>query len=196
MSEAVAGDADAFKADVKAQLREVDWAPVICTTASRGRRVQEVLAAILAAGEQHRRRVPTATLNMVLREAVAWKAPPSQRGSGRQGRIYYATQAGSSPPSFVLFVNDPRLFSADYRRCALPCVCVCVCALTGRALAVVIAARRSISPPPCPSSLETHTYTHTKQHLNACACRGQHAGTWSALCARTWALKAAPSGCT
>lgn len=83
---------------------------------SKGRRVDEVLKAILTAGEQHRRRVSTATLNLVLREAVAWKAPPSQRGSGKQGRIYYATQAGNRPPSFVLFVNDPRLFSDDYRR--------------------------------------------------------------------------------
>lgn len=83
---------------------------------SKGRRVDEVLKAILAAGDEHKRRISTATLNLVLREAVAWKAPPSQRGSGKQGRIYYATQAASSPPTFVLFVNDPRLFSEDYRR--------------------------------------------------------------------------------
>lgn len=88
---------------------------------SKGRRVDEVLKAILAAGEEHRRRISTATLNLVLREAVAWKAPPSQRGSGKQGRIYYATQAASKPPTFVLFVNDPRLFSEDYRRCGTCC---------------------------------------------------------------------------
>eukprot|EP00775_Hariotina_reticulata_P007231 gene7231-7444_t len=111
-----ADDMDAYKADVKAQLRAVGWAPVVCTTASKGRRVDEVVKAILAAGEQHRRRVSTATLNLVLREAVAWKAPPSQRGSGKQGRLYYATQATANPPTFVLFVNDPRLFPEDYRR--------------------------------------------------------------------------------
>eukprot|EP00878_Enallax_costatus_P023248 GHUV01024717.1.p1 GENE.GHUV01024717.1~~GHUV01024717.1.p1 ORF type:complete len:327 (+),score=101.97 GHUV01024717.1:120-1100(+) len=112
----VSEDMDAYRADVKAQLREVGWANVVCTTASKGKRVDEVVSAILAAGEQHRRRISTATLNLVLREAVAWKAPPSQRGSGKQGRVYYATQAASSPPTFVLFVNDPRLFSDDYRR--------------------------------------------------------------------------------
>lgn len=53
-----------------AQLRAISWAPVVCTTASRGRRVEEVVAAVLAVGEQHRRRVPTATLNLV-RGAVA-----------------------------------------------------------------------------------------------------------------------------
>lgn len=86
---------------------------------SKGQNVDAVLKGILAAGQQHRRRISTATLNLVLREAVAWKAPPSQRGSGRQGRIYYATQAASNPPTFVLFVNDPRLFSEDYRRWGL-----------------------------------------------------------------------------
>jgi hypothetical protein len=90
---------------------------------SQGRSVDQVVAAVLAAGEQHRRRVSTATLNLVLREAVAWKAPPSQRGSLRQGRIYYATQAAVSPPTFVLFVNDPKLFPDDYRRWVQLAVC-------------------------------------------------------------------------
>jgi predicted GTPase len=95
---------------------------------SKGRSVDQVVAAVLAAGEQHRRRVSTATLNLVLREAVAWKAPPSQRGNLKQGRIYYATQAAVSPPTFVLFVNDPRLFPDDYRRW-VELVHGCACAL-------------------------------------------------------------------
>ena len=57
-----------------------------------GKAVPEVVEAILKAGEQHRRRVSTATLNLVLKEATAWKAPPSQRGSMKKGKIYYATQ--------------------------------------------------------------------------------------------------------
>jgi GTP-binding protein len=112
----LADDQQAYIDDVKAQLRHVGWAGVVCTNARRGRGVPEVLEAVLKAGEQHRRRVSTATLNMVVREAVSWKAPPSLRGSGRQGRVYYATQAATQPPTFVLFVNDPRLFSDDYRR--------------------------------------------------------------------------------
>lgn len=102
--------------DTLAQLRAIGWATVVCTTASRGRQVQEVVSAVLAAGEQHRRRVSTATLNLVVREAVAWKGPPMARGSGKQGRVYYATQAAVRPPTFVMFVNDPRLFPDDYRR--------------------------------------------------------------------------------
>ncbi|KAI8466297.1 MAG: P-loop containing nucleoside triphosphate hydrolase protein [Monoraphidium minutum] len=102
--------------DTLFQLRAIGFATVVCTTASRGRRVDDVVTAVLAAGVQHRRRVATATLNLVVREAVAWKAPPMARGGGRQGRVYYATQAATRPPTFVMFVNDPRLFSDDYRR--------------------------------------------------------------------------------
>ncbi|MEL7316518.1 MAG: ribosome biogenesis GTPase Der, partial [Cyanobacteria bacterium J06559_3] len=35
---------------------------------------------------------------------------------GRQGRIYYGTQVTSRPPTFALFVNDPKLFGDNYRR--------------------------------------------------------------------------------
>ena len=37
---------------------------------------------------------------------MGWKNPPNQ--GGRSGRVYYVTQAGSRPPTFVFFVNDPK----------------------------------------------------------------------------------------
>ena len=44
-----------------------------------------------------RRRISTATLNMVVREAVAWRGPPSRKGDTRKGRVYYGTQARQQP---------------------------------------------------------------------------------------------------
>ena len=58
-----------------------------------GQRVGKLLEAAAAASAEHRRRVSTATLNLVLREAANWRQPPAARGSPRKGRIYYATQA-------------------------------------------------------------------------------------------------------
>lgn len=84
--------------------------------APAGKRVDEVLKAVLDAGKQHARRITTATLNMVLKEATGFKSPPTQRTGGRKGKMYYATQAASRPPAFVFFVNDPKLFPDDYRR--------------------------------------------------------------------------------
>ena len=45
---------------------------------------------------------------------MAWKNPPNQ--GGRSGRVYYVTQAGKRPPTFVFFVNDPKLFPESYLR--------------------------------------------------------------------------------
>lgn len=77
------------------QLRPVEWANIVFTSAVTGQRVKRVLDAVTAAAEEHRRRVTTATLNLVLSDAVGWRAPPST-GSGKRGRIYYATQVGGA----------------------------------------------------------------------------------------------------
>ena len=48
-------------------------------------------------------------------EAIKEYHPPRAKRS-KVPKIYYATQVGSCPPTFVLFVNEPRLFSREYRR--------------------------------------------------------------------------------
>ena len=41
----------------------------------------------------------------------------SPRARGRRAtKVYYATQIAAPPPTFVIFVNDVALFTADYRR--------------------------------------------------------------------------------
>ena len=52
----------------------------------------KLLEAVEGAVEQHRRRISTATLNLVVRDAVTWRPSPTPKGSKRRGRIYYATQ--------------------------------------------------------------------------------------------------------
>ena len=104
-----------FEANVRAELRPIEWANIVFTSALTGQRVKRVLDAATAAAEEHRRRITTATLNMVIQDATGWRAPPST-GSGRRGRVYYGTQAGIKPPTFVLFCNDPKLFAEDYRK--------------------------------------------------------------------------------
>ena len=57
----------------------------------------------------------TSVVNEVIKEAITWRSPPTKR-SGKQGRIYYGTQVKNQPPTFSLFVNDPKLFGSTYRR--------------------------------------------------------------------------------
>ena len=104
-----------YDKDVREKLRCLDWAPIVYCSASSGQRINKILETAIGAGEQRARRLPTATLNQVIRDAVALKQPPTGRG-GKKGRIYYCTQAGIKPPTFVFFVNDSKLFPEIYRR--------------------------------------------------------------------------------
>ncbi len=101
--------------ELRSKLYFLDWATMIFTSALTGQRVDSIFALATVAVEQHRRRVTTSVVNEVLKEALSWRSPPTTRG-GRQGRLYYGTQVASKPPSFTLFVNEPKLFGETYRR--------------------------------------------------------------------------------
>ena len=64
--------------------------------------------------EARRRRLPTADLNALLVKAIRDHVPPLVRN--RRFKLFYATQAGIDPPTFILFVNDPALVHFSYRR--------------------------------------------------------------------------------
>ncbi len=101
--------------ELRAKLYFLHWSKMIFISALTGKRVENIFDHALAAFDQHRRRVTTSVVNEVLKEAICWKSPPTTRG-GKQGRIYYGTQVKNSPPTFSLFVNDPKLFGITYRR--------------------------------------------------------------------------------
>ncbi len=101
--------------ELRAKLYFLDWATMLFTSALTGQRVESIFALANVAVEQHRRRVSTSVVNEVLKEALSWRSPPTTRG-GRQGRLYYGTQVAHRPPSFTMFVNDPKLFGDTYRR--------------------------------------------------------------------------------
>ena len=101
--------------ELRSKLYFLDWSQMLFTSALTGQRVEKIFTLAALAVEQHRRRISTSIVNEVLAEALSWRSPPTSRG-GRQGRLYYGTQVASKPPSFTLFVNDPKLFGDTYRR--------------------------------------------------------------------------------
>ena len=64
--------------------------------------------------EQQCLRIPTAVLNDLLEDAKMINPPPAH--SGRVAKIYYMTQVGIRPPTFVMFVNDAKLIHFSYVR--------------------------------------------------------------------------------
>jgi len=103
-----------YTTEMRQKLRVFEYAEIVFTSALTGQRIQKILDSAYTASVNHRKRLTTATLNTVVQEATLWKMPPSR--NGRKGRIYYITQASIRPPTFVFFVNDPKLFPETYRR--------------------------------------------------------------------------------
>ena len=99
---------------IRDQLNFAPWAPVSYISAKTGQRVTQPLEVALKVIEERHRRVATPELNRWLRSVLGQRDTPSRKG--RQVRVLYATQAESTTPTFVFFVNEPELVHFSYRR--------------------------------------------------------------------------------
>lgn len=103
-----------FTEKVYKALSYMTYAPVIFLSAKTGQRVGKLFGLINSCCEQSMIRITTGTLNDVLNDATARVQPPSDKG--RYLKIYYMTQIGIQPPTFVIFCNSAELFHFSYRR--------------------------------------------------------------------------------
>lgn len=92
----------------------LDYVPIAFITAKSGKNTQMLLDLAQNLHKQATSRVGTGELNRVVQLATTAQ-PPSSR-QNRQGRIYFATQVATNPPTIVLFTNGPELFDNTYRR--------------------------------------------------------------------------------
>ncbi len=102
-------------AATREELAFMAHAPVLLTSAVTGAGVTAIITAARRVAEQAARRIPTGTLNKLLEQIIAHQPPPSGPG-GRHVRLYYATQASSSPPTFFISTNQPAAIGYAYRR--------------------------------------------------------------------------------
>ena len=114
MVEKETGTLEKTRKKVLNDLKFMDYAPVAFISAFTGQRVNTILQQVSGIYQNARRRVPTGVLNDVVNDAVNDLQPPMQ--GGRRLRIYYATQGGVQPPTFILFVKDPDLLNFSYER--------------------------------------------------------------------------------
>ncbi|HEX2922947.1 MAG TPA: ribosome biogenesis GTPase Der, partial [Chloroflexota bacterium] len=95
-------------------LKFADYVPIIFTSALTKQRVPKLLDTALQIAQEREKRIPTAALNDAMQEAFVHHSPPVSRG--RALKLLYVTQADVKPPTFVFFVNDPRLLHFSYQR--------------------------------------------------------------------------------
>ena len=103
-----------FKDKLDAELKFMSYYKPMFISALTGQRVGLVLENLQKVYENASRRIPTGLLNDVLQDAMSVNEPPTH--NGKKLKVYYATQATSNPPTFVLFVNDEEIMHFSYKR--------------------------------------------------------------------------------
>jgi GTPase len=89
--------------EVDRELRRIPWAVRVNVSAKTGRGVEKLAPAMRTALANWEKRVPTGQLNQWLTALV--QATPHPIRGGRAPRVLFGTQAGTSPPKFVLFTT-------------------------------------------------------------------------------------------
>jgi GTPase len=99
---------------VRGKLKFLSYAPIVFLSAKTGERTQKLFPLIDQVATARKRHISTPELNRWLKEDV-----DLQRGStpkARPVRIYYITQAKTSPPTFLLFTNQKTPLHFSFER--------------------------------------------------------------------------------
>lgn len=108
------GTLEEYRKVVLEGLGFMTYAPVLFISAETGQRVGKVFELIKFVANQASFRISTGMLNDLVSEAVAIVQPPSDKG--KRLKVYYMTQSGIRPPTFIIFVNDIELMHYSYQR--------------------------------------------------------------------------------
>jgi GTPase len=103
-----------FLEGVRERFRFSPFAPILTFSALSGNRVARIIPTVREVFEQYGQRITTGILNRGLEQALQHHEPPVVRG--RRLKFYYATQASTRPPTFVLFCNYPDSIHFSYER--------------------------------------------------------------------------------
>ena len=107
-------DTKKYGNEVRYRLAFLDFPPVAFISAASGQGVKKLLQTAAQVAQAYRRKVSTSAVNQALQKIVRAHTPPLAQG--RAVKFYYGTQARTSPPTFVLFVNRPAAVHETYKK--------------------------------------------------------------------------------
>ena len=99
---------------LREQFKYLDYARIAFVSALKKQRINTLFDLIVEAYMNAHKRVTTSVLNDVIVDAQAMN--PTTTFEGGRLKIYYANQVAVQPPTFVLFVNDPKFMHFSYKR--------------------------------------------------------------------------------
>ena len=97
---------------LRKELPFLNFAPILFISAKSGYNIKRSIEAIDYVAAQTRTEISTGILNRVIQLAIENLPPPITKG--KRLKIYYATQSGSNPIYFKLFVNNPDLSRSNW----------------------------------------------------------------------------------
>jgi len=106
-------DRNTYEQQLRHSLKFLAYAPVLFISAATGQGVDKIFPMVEQVAAERRKRIPTAEMNRFLKQVDFDRAsvPVSKRV-----KIYYMTQAATSPPTFILFTDRPVQLHFSYER--------------------------------------------------------------------------------
>jgi GTP-binding protein len=99
---------------LRKELNGLDFAPIAFMSATEGINLRETLDLAFDLHAQASQRVTTGILNRLVRGVIEIRQPTSK--SGTRVKVLYVAQVSVSPPTIVMVVNHPELFTPGYQR--------------------------------------------------------------------------------
>ncbi|KPL04339.1 MAG: GTP-binding protein Der [candidate division Zixibacteria bacterium SM23_73_2] len=106
--------ADFYTKAIQKKAPSLDYIPIIYISAKTKKRLNQTLNLALKVYDERKRRIQTSELNDKMKTEIE-RRPPAQK-MGKYIKIYYVTQTGVEPPTFVFFCNYPEFLQKNYLR--------------------------------------------------------------------------------
>jgi GTP-binding protein len=101
---------------IRRRMKYLDYAPLVFISALKGQRLAKLLETVTRVAAARRQRVSTAEMNRFLAEVDFARASTPTGPGGKALRVYYLTQVGIAPPTFLAFTNRPGKFHFAFER--------------------------------------------------------------------------------
>ena len=106
-------DSRIFEQQARRMLKFLEYAPMIFISAASGKNVQRVFEMLQLVASERRKRVTTGEMNRFLRMVDFERASVPM---SKKVKVFYMTQAATSPPTFILFTDKDVKLHFSYQR--------------------------------------------------------------------------------
>jgi GTP-binding protein len=106
-------DREAYEEKLRYGLKFLSYAPVLFISAAKGKGIEQIFSKLEEVATERRKRITTGEMNRFLKHVDFERASVPVRS---RVKIYYLTQASTSPPTFVLFTDRLVKLHFSYQR--------------------------------------------------------------------------------